>query len=261
MLLRHNEGARPQITFTSDFHELVQGDLKPGPCVLRYDPLRVITVEEGHAAQWQIRAFVRFHPGGSEWQQTLQLPAGLPLADLADMTGEGIMLTTTFDIQQGCDELEVWFSCAHPNGEVRWDTDYGKNHWLRFGLADIRFERAQVASSTAPLKASGVAVHLTNASSANASSANARDSFQLRLSTKPNIDAVTVRWRITNAPEHPRVETPLTSDALGGSDKTWSTPDGGIPIPKGGVVAFDIVYHVGGRKFTDDNQGRWYIAE
>jgi hypothetical protein len=27
------------------------------------------------------------------------------------------------------------------------------------------------------------------------------------------------------------------------------------------VVAFDVIYIVAGRKYTDDNQGRWYIAD
>jgi hypothetical protein len=32
-------------------------------------------------------------------------------------------------------------------------------------------------------------------------------------------------------------------------------------VPVGAVVAYDLVYYVGDRKFTDDNQGRWYLSE
>ena len=51
--LRENEhgtppeqGYKPKLIFTSDFHELVNGDLIPGPCLLRYDPHRVVPSDE-----------------------------------------------------------------------------------------------------------------------------------------------------------------------------------------------------------------------
>ena len=34
---RRGQGYKPKLIFTSDFHELVNGDLIPGPCLLRYD--------------------------------------------------------------------------------------------------------------------------------------------------------------------------------------------------------------------------------
>jgi Family of unknown function (DUF6209) len=240
MQLRHNTGSRPQITFTSDFHELVQGDLVPGPCVLRYDPLRLVTLGDAATEAHHIRAFVRFHPGGSEWQGSMELPAGLPLADLADASGQGFMLTTTFNIPEGADELEVWFSCTHDDGQTHWDSDHGKNHWLRFGLADLALKTAKVK----PAKKKTVA----------------QDALEFEFTTKPKVEAVEVRWRVTSIPAFPRQISRLvaTSTAAG---KTWTAPEGGIPVPKGATIAFDVVYHVGDRAFTDDNQGRWYIAD
>jgi hypothetical protein len=241
MQLRQNKGARPQITFTSDFHELVQGDLVPGPCVLRYDPLRLVSLGDAAQEGHHIRAYVRFHPGGAEWQGVLELPAGLPLADLADPTGQGIMLTTTFEIPESADELEVWFSCTHDDGQTHWDSDFGKNHWLRFGLADLSIKSAKVKS----------------AKKKNA----AQDTLEFEISTKAKIEAVNVRWRITSIPAFPRQVTPLVATATSQASKTWSSPAGGIPLPKGATVAFDIVYQVEGHAYTDDNQGRWYIAD
>lgn len=241
MQLRQNAGARPQITFTSDFHELVQGDLVPGPCVLRYDPLRLVTLGDAATEDHHIRAYVRFHPGGVEWQGLLELPAGLPLADLADASGQGFMLTSTFDIPVGCDALEVWFSCTHEDGQTHWDSDHGKNHWLRFGLADLALKSAKVK----PAK----------------KKTDAQDTLAFEFSTKPKVESVEVRWRLTNSPKTPRVTTQLVCTADTPAGKTWTAPDGGIPVPKGAVVAFDVVYHVESRPYTDDNQGRWYIAD
>lgn len=240
MQLRQNKGSRPQITFTSDFHELVQGDLVPGPCVLRYDPLRLVTIGDAATENHHIRAYVRFHPVGVEWQGTMELPEGLPLADLADATGQGFMLTTTFDIPEGCDELEVWFSCTHDDGQTHWDSDHGKNHWLRFGLADLALKSAKVKAAKKKTAA--------------------QDALEFEFATKAEVASVNVRWRLTNRPQAPRVVTPLVS-ASTATGKTWSAPEGGIPVPKGAVVAFDVVYRIDGRDFTDDNQGRWYIAD
>ncbi len=240
-LLRANQGARPQITFTSDFHELVTGDLVPGPCSLRYDPLRLIALGDAAGETHHIRAYVRFHPSRAEWQGAMELPAGLPLADLADPTGQGYMLATTFDIPEGTDELEVWFSCTHEDGHTHWDSDFGKNHWLRFGLADLAIQSVKVS----PAKAKGAA----------------QDTLLVDLVTKPKIDSVSLRWRITSQPGAPRQITPLVVASLTDAGKNWSAPAGGIPVPRGATIAYDLVYTVEGRTHTDDNQGRWYIAD
>lgn len=241
MQLRKNAGSRPQITFTSDFHELVQGDLVPGPCVLRYDPLRLIELGDAATEAHHIRAYVRFHPLGVEWQGLMELPAGLPLADMADITGEGVMLTSNFEIPEGCDELEVWFSCTHENGHTHWDSDHGKNHWLRFGLADLTLKAAKVK----PAK----------------KKTSAQDSLEFEFLTTAEVQSVEVRWRITTVPGYVRQITPLVPSESTAKSKTWTAPDGGIPVPKGATVAFDVRYRIDDRTFTDDNQGNWYIAD
>lgn len=239
-LRRANQGARPQIIFTSDFHELVTGDLLPGPCALRYDPLRLVALGDAAQESHHVRAYVRFHPGGTQWQGTLELPAGLPLADLADATGQGFMLATSFTIPEGCDELEVWFSCTHESGETHWDSDFGKNHWLRFGLADLALDSARVIP----------------AKSKNAS----QDLLEITLNTRPEVEDVKVRWRVTTDSTVPRQISGLVGRGVSGGRQTWAPPSAGIPVPTGATLAFDLVYTVHGRVHTDDNQGRWYLA-
>ena len=241
MQVRHNQGCRPQITFTSDFHELVQGDLFAGPCVLRYDPLRLVELGDAADESHRIRACVRCHPMNTEWQGLLELPSGQPLAELADSTGQGLMLSTTFEIPPGCDELEVWFSCTHADGTTHWDSDFGKNHWLRFGLADLTIKLAKVA----------VASHKNSP----------QDAFEFECATVVKVDDVKLRWRLPSNASFPRQVTPLACTSSEATGKIWKTPSGGLPIPRGATVSYDILYRVGGREFKDDNQGRWYIAD
>jgi hypothetical protein len=239
-LVRANRGSRPQITFTSDFHELVTGDLVPGPCTLRYDPLRLVTLGDAAQEAHHVRAHIRFHPLRTEWQGLLELPAGLPLADLADTTGQGFMLNTTFTLPEGCDELEVWFSCTQETGETHWDSDYGQNHWLRFGLSDLALDSAKIVPSK--------------------TKKSPQDSFEITLTTHPRVEDVKVRWRLTTSSAFPRQISPLVVRGESADRRTWSAPSGGIPVPTGATLAFDLVYTVAGRPHTDDNQGRWYLA-
>lgn len=238
MPLRQNAGSSPQVTFTSDFHELVQGDLIPGPCTLRYDPLRLVALGDAATERHVIRAHVRFQPMGKEWQDGMELLPGQPLAELADVAGQGFMVSTTFTIPEGCDELEIWFCCTHPDGQTHWDSDFGKNFWLRFGLADLSIETAHVKVGSA-----------------------AQDGLHFQLTARAAVDSLQVRWWLTNVPSFPRQTTPLSVSSTSGNRRSWSTPPSGIPVPKGATVAFDFVYRVGGRDFTDDNQGRWYVAD
>lgn len=240
MKARQSEGRRPQITFTSDFHELVQGDLVPGPCVLRYDPLRLIPAEEADDSRHEIKAHVRFHPSGSTWEGTLVVPATAPLAELANPSGQGFMLETTFTLPEGTDELETWFSCTHDDGQTHWDSNDGKNQWLRFTLHDLKSVHAEVKEPDEQ-----------NA---------AQSKLEFDIETIPQVTAITARWYLPSFQDRPRVETPLVASAAG-PGKHWVAPPEGIPIPTGAAVTFDLVYFVGDRKFTDDNQGRWYLAD
>lgn len=238
---RQNQGRRPQITFTSDFHELVQGDLVPGPFVLRYDPLRLIPPEEVDGAKHEIHAHVRFHPSGQTWEGTLVVPANAPLAELANSSGQGYMLETTFNLPEGTDELETWFSCTHDHGFTHWDSNEGKNYWLRFSLSDIKTVQATVRQ---PGKNNP-----------------AQSSLEFEVVTIPQVISVVARWHLPSFQDGPRVETELIPTGTQKEGTHWSAPPAGIPVPTAAIAAFDLIYFIGDRKFTDDNQGRWYLAD
>ncbi|MFD0892868.1 hypothetical protein KBB96_15710 [Luteolibacter ambystomatis] len=239
---RQSKGRRPQITFTQDGHELVQGDLIPGPCVLRYDPLRLISADEADDDKHEIHAHLRFHPSGQTWEGTLAVPQDAPLAEMASPTGQGYMLETKFELPVGTDEIEAWFSCAHDDGQTHWDSDDNKNHWLRFALHDIIEVKATVKE---PDKANP-----------------AQSKLELDIVTIPQVTAVTARHTLPSFPDRPRVEMQLVPiDGAKDGNKRWGAPPEGIPVPVAAAVAFDLVYTVGDRKFTDDNQGRWYLAD
>ncbi len=238
---RQNQGVRPEITFTSDFHELVLGDLLAGPCLLHYDPLRLVKLGDDAQGGRTIKAFARFHPGQGNWEGQLWLPAGLPLAAMADPCGQGLMLETTLEIPPGCDELEIWFSCTHGDGRTHWDSDFGRNHWIRFGLADLAIQSARVVPETG--------------------GGGLSSGLKVECSSVAKVEAVSLRWRLPSSKDSGRQITPLQPGGAGGLAKTWQTPAGGLPVPAGATVVFDLVYWVGGRAYTDDNQGRWYIAD
>jgi hypothetical protein len=253
MIFRARQGTRPQVTFTADFHELVQGDLVPGPCVLRYDPLRLVR-SRAEAAEHRIEAHVRLHPMGTEWHKTLRVPAGAPLAALDDPAGQGYMLETEFTIPDGCDEIEAWFSCRRPDGHVDWDSEFGHNYWMRFPLHDLRIDGATVRSSDRMA---------------------AFDTLDVAVTSVAKVDSIRVRYRPTSTPPvgpgsgpggaptaiATRHSAPLQCIAFEGTQKRWAPASGGIHLPHGATIAFDLVYIVGAHEHTDDNQGSWYVAD
>src|SRR5438067_39118 len=107
MLKRRSAGRRPQITFTADFHELVQGGLIYGPCVLRYDPHRIVPQGEIAGATTlprPVKGYINFHPAGGHWEKEMWVPPGRVLERIPDPTGQGTMFDVEFPLPQGCDQ-------------------------------------------------------------------------------------------------------------------------------------------------------------
>jgi len=171
----------------------------------------------------------------------MTVPARVPLQSMADSAAQGYVLETAFDIPKDCDQLEVWFAYHRPNGETRWDSDFGKNFWMRFPLNDVKTIQAIVHPPRQPVPG--------------------HDMFEVEVTSLACIESMVVRWRIGNQSREERRQSPLVSSAQGSSLKRWSLTGGGVTVPRNATVVFDLVYYVGGRKFTDDNQGRWYIAD
>src|SRR5271157_5220692 len=98
---RRGQGYKPILTFTSDFHELVNGDLIPGPCLLRYDPHRIVPRDEVAglpSTQRPVTTHIRFHPSGQLWEKDMRFPRASRLIVDEDPTGQGTMLETTFPL-------------------------------------------------------------------------------------------------------------------------------------------------------------------
>jgi hypothetical protein len=235
MAIRRSAGQSPQAVFTADFHQLVQGELRPGPCVIRYDPFRIVPAEE-YAAPRPVTMHAAFHPTDKRWDCAVSVPGRLH-AYLMDISGQNLMLQQTFEVPAGCDELECWFSYTDSRGHELYDSHEGTNFWLRFPLHDLSFPHGVIIDSPDP----GV------------------DRLQIELTSLAVVDQIVARWRLTHPPG-PRQTIALVSSAAPDDRKAWSIAPPGAPVATGATGVFDLVYTVGGRQFTDDNEGTWYLA-
>lgn len=241
MITRRSAAHRPQLTFTADFHELTQGDLVPGTIGLRYDPWRIVPpaeIAEFPTSGKPVHAYAKFHPTGQYWEGDLWLHPGVRMDVIPDPAAQGPMLTADLPLAPGAEGVELWFSYVNEAGQSLWDSNGGKNYLLRFPTHDLDIVSAEV--KTAPDGAS--------------------DRFSVIVNSKAAVDSVTLRWRLTRLPNLPREERPLVASTHGDGDKTWAAPDDGFIVPHNATVAYDLVYTIGDRKFTDDNEGTWYLA-
>jgi hypothetical protein len=236
---RRGQGYKPRLTFTSDFHELVFGDLIPGPCTLRYDPFRIVPRNEVPLlpkTQRPVTAHIRFHPSGQLSEIEMHFRPAEWLNVDEDPVGDGTMLQARFDLPEGCRELECWFSYLDNHGETKWDSAMSANYWLRFATFDLEITEAAIATRpNLPL-----------------------DLFRLEVQSLPEVTAIDVRWRYTTAINDARYQRPLDVTFLEGHKK-WSL-GAGADVASDTPLAFDLVYFVDGNKYTDDNQGTWYVV-
>ena len=242
MLKRLSAGHRPQLTFTSDFHELVQGDLLPGPCVLRYDPFRIAPHEHiagKTALPGKLTVEVVFHPQGTHWSTPFDVQSGRALDIVPDVVGQGTMCKANFNIPEGCEELECWFQYIDACGNRYWDSNQGRNYWLRFPTHDLLMISASVDSS----------------------SNKAADTLQMEVTSVSQVGSMEVRWRAMKFGPGTRQISPLSAASSNEPGRTLWSPSDPIEVPQRSPVAFDIVYTVEGRSYTDDNEGNWYVVD
>jgi hypothetical protein len=239
MQKRRGKGQWPQIIFTSDFHELVRGDLLQGNCVLRYDPHRIVPASEIAAlpqSQRPITGHIRFHPGGQLWEGEMRFAPGSRLVADSDPTGQGTMLEIEFRLLSGCDELECWFSYVDDTGRTFWDSDMGSNFWLRFPTYDLQITIAELVGGPR----------------------EAIDVFKLEVESVPVVETVNVQWRYANDITGTSHQRPLTETLLG-KRKHWTLP-GGAPVAWSTPLAFALLYTVAGHTFFDDNDGTKFVV-
>jgi hypothetical protein len=208
--------------------------------VIRYDPLRIMAAEEVEwlpATQRPIVAHCRQHPAGQVWEGAMRFsPGGRLIADF-DPTGGGTALEVEFPLEPGTDEVECWFSYVDGSGDTRWDSEMGANYWLRFPTHDLEYRTAAIEARPK----------------------EALDLFHLEVESIEAVESATVRWRSTTALNDARYEHPLAAGASAGGRKLWTLPADRAGVVSDSPIAFDVVYTVGGHKFTDDNDGSWHV--
>ena len=242
MINRAQAGQPAVITFTSDFHELVTGDLRPErPVTFRYDPRRIIPRDEpcrlGDLKR-PIMAHVQFGQRQPATSQTLTSPVGMIEHPVHDPTGQRFALMARFDIPADAEEVIVWFSYQALSGEMYYDSDYGANYHFSFVSNHLEVAAATVVSD--PQTASS--------------------RFAVTVATDDKIDAVAVRYLAVSDPTFGKDESSLQPtgqrDAQG--RRLWAVTD--LPAPPQATVRFKIYYWLGGQCYKDDNAGHYYLA-
>lgn len=228
-------GQAPQISFTSDFHELLVGDLQPGTGLkLRYDPDRLSPPPSYKFAEPRFPVFAkaRFLENGAV--TVLTLTGLLTSTPDRDPTGQGSMLTGTLDVPRDAQFVELWFEGHMPDG-THWDSDYGQNFWFRFPYADL-----QVTATV--LRRDALA------------------RFRVEVTSVNEVERVAVRFvdLTRGATEAPR-EEPLQLTALTEERRRLWTYE--TSVDSSALIRFKLYYWIVGRRFKDDNSGQYYLAD
>lgn len=227
----------PHLLFTLDFHELVKGKLQPGvPCDIDYDPRRLfpsaIPYRQGDPA-WPVTAHISMSPSGQTQDLALESPSGVVDHPIVRLDGQGSMLRGTFSPVVGTAELSVWFSGQSPDGTRYFDSEFEANYHFRFSQLDLRLKEAKVINQpNSPWSRLLIVIEAVSA-----------------------VEKILIRYRILNS-DQPNREIECWAAQTG---EHWDA--GNARLPFDAVVAFDIVYYVGGRKFKDDNNGNYYLCE
>jgi len=214
----------PQLTFTADWQNQIQGSFIPGTIKLRYDLQRLAT--EAEPAESDIEVFARFLPEGVIWSNPLKLEkkAG------AKKKNGSSYVATDLPIPADCEELELWFSRQLPSGETQWDSNFGKNYRQRFPSMDLEVSKVKITRSKAKKPVA--------------------DSFMLEVKSGLKIEAVTLEcsWEVDG--ESVPLSLPMELKSEKKTGKTWAMPDTKIAIPCGVAVTYSFSYYIQGVKYS-----------
>lgn len=228
------------ITFTSDFHQLEAGDLRPGaPLLLRYDPLRIVPAGEAYVfgdPDRPITAHLRFLTDDRGLDVTLHSPAGVIACPRKTVTGQGSMLSARIDVPADADRVVIWFSFVTAAGAVVYDSAYGANY--RFGFPAREITRVQATVSRHPTSPA--------------------DRFEVAVTAATRVDAITVSYVLIADTACAKHELPLQRmDEAAGGQSLWRAAD---DVPHRAVVRFKLRYWIDGCQLVDDDAGVHYLA-
>jgi len=233
-------GLPPRITFTSDFHELVRGDLRPGVSVLlRYDPARIVPRSQSYAfgdPEHRIVAHVMFPPHDRVVSVRLQSPIGIRDHPDIDATGDGDMLVGSLHIADGANSMVVWFSQDGPYGPTNYDSDYGRNFHFGFPLQSVVVIEASVATERS----------------------SRRTVFALTVAAAPNICRVVVRLRTGTGLPASELYLRRTGTTIANGWVLWELD--AVEVPASAAVRYKLYYWMDHIRYKDDNNGLYYMA-
>lgn len=242
MLTRQLTSSRPQLVFTRDYHEFARGRVEPGAtCTINYDPARIVPPESGYIfghPDEAIVAHLQFQAGGPILDLPLESWSGISSHTASHRHGQGAMLRATFTVPDDASWITVWFTYHPAQGETRYDSDYGRNHQIRFHH-ELRLVEASVRGAAL------AALH----------------SFHCLVEADPQIERITAVYRCPNVrgSEHQPHEQDLRRLAGGkGGTARWELD--GAPVPHGAVVVFELLYDADGGRHIDNNQGHYFLA-
>jgi hypothetical protein len=210
---------------------------------VRYDPHRIVPPDEDVLfgdPRWPVIGHFQFQEGGPVVDLELTSAVGALANPDVDVTGQGAMYTGELRIPADAQQVIAWFSYFATNGVTHWDSDYGANYYLRFTTLDVKLlERVVTSDPQTPYSG-----------------------FGATIAASPAVTQVAVRFRVLNDPNQggQRSVVQLQPTGKKGRDKRAIWQVGGVAVPYRAVIAFDIVYTVDGRSYTDDNNGRYYLA-
>jgi hypothetical protein len=233
----------PNLVFTSDFHQLVRGRLARGVnCTIAYDPRRSASPESYRFGSSDVTftAHVQTRTGGPVQEVPLVSHAGTMDYVPTTRAGIGPMLAGSFHIPEDAEWITIWVACKSPDGRVWYDSNYGANYTFRFTREDLELRGAEVRPGPG----------------------GAIDYLWCSVAASSEVDRVIMRYRVVNTREQTQDEVERELQRTSQTDKeghiVWETPE--ITVPHDAVVAFDLVYFVGGDRFKDDNRGHYYLA-
>jgi hypothetical protein len=241
MLARRSEGRVAKVVFAADFRQSVYGELGPDGCLLVYDPFRLVPPSEFNSPS-DIIFNATFHPSGERWTGKMTGAAGMMRTQLADDCGQGRMWTIKLTSPSMSEGIECNFQYASKIGIILLDNNDGANYLIRFPTKDVKEIDAIIVNDTALNSIDGAEERV--------------DRLLLRLTTVAEVDSIIMRWSQLKPVSERKAEELIFSDAQG--EKIWVTREGGIEVSSSADVVFDLVYKIGGRFFTDDNEGNFY---
>jgi len=149
MIHRALEGKPALITFTMDFHQVVQGDLQPGKkFLIDYDAERLPNERSTYQGKpaWSITAYVKFSETGQPHPYVLKSLTGPVRPKITNESGSGTIMKASVPVPVNASEVILWFVNTGRSGAVYYDSDYGRNYWFRFVQNDIRVISDQIVS-------------------------------------------------------------------------------------------------------------------